>query len=342
MDTPLLSVIIPAHNVAPWLKRCVDSLLSQPGPSLEIIVVDDASSDGTSALCDTLEQQDPRVKALHCQFRDVSLTRNAGLEIARGDYVGFADGDDAVAPDLLNQIADIADRDRPDIIRYGYCMLYPDGHRKDLILPYPEGLVQGQALRAQQLDGICYEHVLDYSRPQVLSACSHFFRRDFLGDLRFVSQKEVLSEDYLFVLTALFRAETVYHLPQALYHYITRPGSLSRTPKPRMMERKKALMAHYLRFLPQHDEEVSCRLRNFYIDSVYDCFVNAALQAASPREALKCIRLLLQDEQLHRCIRENRDRIRSRKTRCICFLMTRRMALSMYLLYRLLTGRKEK
>ena len=340
VQTPFFSIIVPAHNVAPYLERCVRSILEQPGPDREVLLIEDASTDGTPALCDLLSRQDSRIRVIHCTHRDVSLTRNEGLDAARGSYIGFADGDDALAPTFFEALEPILRRNHPDLVRFGCTNVTDDGHREAQLLPYPEGPALGDDLRQQQLDAICPANVLDYSAPRLMAVWAGVFRREFLGSLRFEAQKTVLSEDYLFLLTALFRAEKIYHLKQPLYEYGIHTGSLSHTPKPRMMERKRVLMERYLQVLPQGDAEIDCRLRNFYIDSVYDCFVNAALQAPSRREALALIRPLLRDPQLHRCLRENKERIAGRKQQVICALMRRKMAGVMLALYRIMSKNK--
>ena len=337
MNTPLFSMIVPAHNVAPYLQNCVRSILDQPGPDREVILVEDASTDGTAGLCDALAKADGRVKVVHCAHRDVSLARNEGLALASGDYIGFADGDDALSPRFFEALAGVIRDCRPQIIRFGSTTVHPDGHRTQQLLDYPQGPARGEQLKAQQLDAICPALVLDYSAPRLMAVWAHLFRRDFVGKLRFAPQAEVLSEDYLFLLTALFRATEVFHLKKPLYEYAVHPGSLSHAPKPRMMERKRVLLQHYQQVLPGSTGEIAFRLRTFYIDSVYDCFVNAALQCRSRKEALALIRPLLKDPELHRCLRENRSRILGRKQKIICLLLRCRMAGAMYDLYRLST-----
>ena len=344
MDQPLISMIIPAHNVAPFLPRCVDSILCQKSVSLELILVDDSSTDETGAICEAYAARDPRVRVLHRSYRDLSQTRNAGMEIARGEYIGFSDGDDVVSPRLLQAVGEVLSRQRPEMIRYGFRMVFADGTGEDWVLPYPQGPAAPEELGRQRLDGICTEHVLDYTFPKVQTAWSHMFSRELIrrAGLRFRPAREILSEDYLFVLQALYAARSIYHLAAPYYDYIEHHGSLSRSLKPRMMERKKNLIQAYMAFLPMEDPEVTVRLRNFYIDSVYDCFYNAATECSSLREAMERIRPLLRDAHLVECIRKNRDRIVSRKSRCICFLMARRMGLTMYVLHRLLHRRKKR
>lgn len=102
---PLISVIIPAYNVAPFLPRCLDSLLSQTWQHFELIVVDDGSTDDTAAIVDAYAARDPRVHVLHQQNGGVSSARNAGLAASHGELIGFADGDDWVKPDYLQRLA---------------------------------------------------------------------------------------------------------------------------------------------------------------------------------------------------------------------------------------------
>ncbi len=343
MDNPQISVIIPAHNAAPFLVRCTDSVLGQPGPSVEIILVDDSSDDETGVLCDTLAAQDRRIHALHRNFRDVSLTRNAGLEAARGEYVLFIDGDDVIAPDALSGLWEIVQAHRPDMIRFGFQKIMAG--KTELWCPTePEGLYRDEALELQRLDAVCFANVLDYSRPRMLSACACLFSRDFLcrNQIRFTAEREILNEDYLFVVQTLWKARSVFVCSRPYYHYLLRSSSLSTSPRPEMYRRKQNLFRIYQQIVPADSPEGAIRLRNFYIDCIYNCFVEVCLTSPGLKEALPRIRPLLEDTQLQQFLRQNKDRIASAKTRAICFLMTRKMARSMFLLYRWTTKLTKK
>ena len=89
-----ISIIVPCYNVAPYLRRCVDSILNQTYSNFELILVDDGSTDKTGVLCDELEQLDGRIKVVHKQNGGLSDARNAGIDIADGDFLAFVDGDD--------------------------------------------------------------------------------------------------------------------------------------------------------------------------------------------------------------------------------------------------------
>lgn len=104
MSSPLVSVIIPVYNVAKLLERCVDSVLAQTYANLEVILIDDGSTDMSGAFCDVYAKRDSRIRVIHQQNAGLSAARNAGLKIAKGQYVTFVDSDDAVRPRLIEHL----------------------------------------------------------------------------------------------------------------------------------------------------------------------------------------------------------------------------------------------
>lgn len=104
-DRPLVSVVVPAYNVENYLRRCLDSLIAQTFEPIEIIVVDDGSTDGTSAICDEYAVRDPRVRVIHRENGGRSAARNSGMDVACGKYIGFVDGDDYVDAEMFETMA---------------------------------------------------------------------------------------------------------------------------------------------------------------------------------------------------------------------------------------------
>jgi len=100
----VVSVIVPIFKVESYLRACVESITAQTYRELEIILVDDGSPDGCPALCEELAREDPRIKVIHKENGGLSDARNAGLDIATGDYIGFVDSDDAVEPDMFETL----------------------------------------------------------------------------------------------------------------------------------------------------------------------------------------------------------------------------------------------
>ena len=96
MNEPLISVIVPVYNVEKYLRTCVDSILVQSYSALEVILIDDGSTDGSPQICDQYAQQDPRIQVIHQKNAGLSAARNAGIDICRGEYLTFIDSDDFI------------------------------------------------------------------------------------------------------------------------------------------------------------------------------------------------------------------------------------------------------
>ena len=105
MERPLISVIIPVYNVAPYLERCLDSVAAQTWENLEVWLVDDGSTDGSLALCEARAEQDSRFRVLRQANAGVSAARNRGMDHAAGQYLQFVDGDDFLPPDATENQA---------------------------------------------------------------------------------------------------------------------------------------------------------------------------------------------------------------------------------------------
>ena len=116
---PQISVIVPVYKVERYLRRCVQSILNQTHSNLEVILVDDGSPDGSGALCDEFAKQDSRVQVIHKDNGGLSDARNAGLSIARGDYVTFVDSDDWIEPDAYEAMLALAEESGAQLVCAG-------------------------------------------------------------------------------------------------------------------------------------------------------------------------------------------------------------------------------
>ena len=132
---PAISVIVPIYNVEPYLGECLDSLCGQTLRNIEIIGVDDGSTDGSGALLDEYAAKDKRIIAVHQKNAGVSAARNAGMRLARGEYLAFVDGDDWMDADFLQKLYTMAQEYGADIAAGGI-MLYEDGKKNTPLVKY--------------------------------------------------------------------------------------------------------------------------------------------------------------------------------------------------------------
>ena len=120
----LISVIVPVYNVEKYISRCLDSIINQTYKNLEIIVIDDGSTDNSGVICDDYAKQDKRITVIHKKNGGLSSARNAGLDIISGDYVGFVDSDDWIEPDMFRGLLEIILKSDCNIVRCGICRDY--------------------------------------------------------------------------------------------------------------------------------------------------------------------------------------------------------------------------
>ena len=122
---PLLSIIIPAFNIEQYISRCLDSIINQSYKNIEIIVVNDGSTDNTGDIIDSYVKKDNRVKVIHKKNEGVSIARNTAIHLAKGDYIGFVDGDDTIDNDMFETLVKNAINYNADISHCGYKMIFP-------------------------------------------------------------------------------------------------------------------------------------------------------------------------------------------------------------------------
>ena len=213
----MISVIVPVYNLKELVVRCVESILAQEYTDLEIIIVDDGSKDESPALCDELAARDPRIKVIHKVNGGLSSARNAGLAACTGEYIGFIDGDDYIAPDMYRILMNDIEQYGADIAQCGCEIVLDDksvlrnGTEKLYRWSRDEGIIQ-------LLSGTLIEP----------SVCNKLYRRKVLEGLRF-DETIKLSEDIPFNFEAFRNAGNSVFRDVCCYKYIKRIGSQTRS-----------------------------------------------------------------------------------------------------------------
>jgi len=213
-----LSIIVPVYNVEPYLHRCVDSILAQTFQDFELILVDDGSPDGCPAICDAYAQADSRVRVIHKSNGGLSDARNAGLDIARGEYIGFVDSDDHISPTMYQRLLELVLRNHADIAATGYIEVLPDGREVSRSHQLETELLLS---RADFIDNFFPDN------KRIIAACvwNKVYRKQIFSDLRFPAGR--IYEDSFLQLPILDRCKTVVVSTEHDYYYqIKRPGSI--------------------------------------------------------------------------------------------------------------------
>lgn len=210
-----ISVIVPCYNVAGYLERCVDSIVNQTYRELEIILVDDGSSDTTGELCDRLAMTDSRIKVVHKENGGLSDARNAGIDVARGDFYAFVDGDDYLEADAYEAMILEMKDSNVSLVSAGIIVEDIEGNKR--INMSEEYLV----LSKEE----AFINLLGPVRTIAQSSCNKLFRKHLFQELRY--KKGIINEDTELLPKILDQCSRVVLLNKPVYHYVRRKGSIT-------------------------------------------------------------------------------------------------------------------
>lgn len=210
----LISVIVPIYKVEDYLPRCIESIMGQTYSHIEIILVDDGSPDRCPSLCDEYAKSDPRIKVIHKVNGGLSDARNAGLQVASGEYVMFVDADDYIELDVCEKLQTYASSEADILI----C----------------DGISEGGNCALAHFDENVFEMTGEEYLYRALS-CRKFpvvvwmnvYRKAFLQEQKLTFKKGMLHEDEDFTPRAFLTAKKVIHTAVFFYHYVIRVGSIT-------------------------------------------------------------------------------------------------------------------
>ena len=209
----LISVIVPVYNTEKFLHRCVDSILNQTYKNIEIILIDDGSTDASGSICDEYAKIDSRIKVIHKENEGVSRARNLALEIAKGEYIGFVDSDDSIEPDMYEILYD-------NILHYG----------AEISLCNQKRINGNFAENESSIDKITVfnrnEAIKELSLERAFSGglCNKMIKKSVLDKVRF-AEDIYFAEDKLFLMQFLLICNKVVFDPAPKYNYFIRENS---------------------------------------------------------------------------------------------------------------------
>ena len=244
MTNPLVSIIVPVYNAQKGLSRCLESICGQTYQELEIIVLNDGSTDDSLAICEQFRAKDPRIVVVDKENEGVSCTRNAGLVLAHGDYIQFADSDDALDPDYTQNLVQAALEHNADLVIAPYWMVIPSnssktGHALET-LQTSLGIEPEAPKTEVHKYGFLPQGVYsreDYARRLMQQPASFYYgvlwnklyRRDLIRMAQIRFENVVFAEDQLFNTRYLQVAQRFAAIDEAAYCYIQNPQSVCHT-----------------------------------------------------------------------------------------------------------------
>lgn len=215
---PEISIIVPVYKVEPYLRKCIDSILAQTFTDFELILIDDGSPDNCGVICDEYAAKDNRVVVVHQENAGVSAARNAGLNIARGSYIGFVDSDDWIEPEMYETMLRTAKESKADVVMCGVKYTDVDGTRS---IP---GFSQEQVYRTSEE---LLKELFGVPNRFGGGVCNKLFLAEMINGVRFAPDV-TMAEDWLYLYNAFLRCGDGVQIPQLLYAVVERHGSATR------------------------------------------------------------------------------------------------------------------
>jgi glycosyltransferase involved in cell wall biosynthesis len=301
-----ISVIVPVYNADLYIKLCVSSILSQTIKDIQVILVDDGSTDRSGMLCDEFAASDSRVKVIHKMNEGAASARNAGIEVALGEYIGFVDADDWIEQDMYEVMLSNAKEYNSDAVFCDYIAesstkiqtvnvnsgrqhIYDKQEIKEIFLPYFFGYKYNELSNYKN-----YCTFADYN--SYIWLC--IYKRDIIkkAAITFPSERIYFNEDNLFNLSFIYNSKVITHVEKYFYHYRTNESSFTKTFNHKYFENKLNKYDYLQNFIINNNLENSycerldikicietINLINYYINS----------KALSFKDKYKNIRLII-------------------------------------------------
>lgn len=244
-----VSVIIPVYNVENYLEKAVDSVLAQTLKDLEIILVDDGSSDASGKICDTYVQNAPdKIRVIHKKNDGLGMARNSGIELAKGEYIAFLDSDDEVHADMYKAMYEKAKEEDFDMVFCDVEIIYVAEQRKTVVETYPES-------RIDVPDYIAHGNNITYS-------VNKLYKRKIWQENRY---EKMLFEDIALIPCLVTKYPHIGYVKKPFYQYYRRPNTISTTVTGEMVDIIRAFRSFLDNSNPSYkDEVVYCTAKQLY------------------------------------------------------------------------------
>ena len=276
-----ISVVIPVYNAEKTLSSCVNSVLAQTFSDIEVILINDGSTDNSLDICNSFKNSDERILVLSHDNHGLSYTRNAGINKAQGEYIAFIDSDDRIDPGALSYMYEVAQKNVADVVMCGYILESGDYSK---VISAKDGFYVGDEINSRMIE-IKSKNLIDCS-------CNKLYRLDFIKNSGLLFPVGEIYEDTDFNLRLLTCSPRFFICEAAFYHYILLMGSITRRFNPQKLETIK----DRARLLKSVTSGIEKYCDFYYIKSVFSAFIDAFF-SLKKREIMSMIKIEVKDKE---------------------------------------------
>ena len=277
-----VTIIIPVYKVEKYLNRCLESVIKQTYTNLEIILIDDGSPDKCYELCDSWKLKDSRIKVIHKENGGLSSARNAGLDIATGDFIAFVDSDDYIENKMIEIMLDAALRNKVKVVCCGRVRVSEKNKIEMFTLPREQRFSNEEAIRQLLIGGVIEE-----------AAWDKLYKKEIFDNRRF--PKGEINEDIVQTIKILGSCDSIIHVGKALYNYCENNGSITKSG---YKEEKIVILKHL--------EQIKEYIEHKFPEMVYDYDV------LESRYCQSTLYLLLDNKEVYNSYKEDYNKFYER------------------------------
>lgn len=293
----LISVIVPVYNMERYLERCVNSIIQQTYKNLEIILVDDGSTDASPQMCDAYARKDSRIKVIHKTNGGLSDARNAGLAIAMGEYIGYVDSDDWIEPQMYQYMYEACVQNNAQLAVCRYAKIYQDKTLKG----------GNGSVTAFDREKMLYIYLCDDERYIVYnSVWSKLFAREIVEGEWFPVGRN--SEDIMYTTKAFCKLTRGVYIDDCLYNYVLdREGSIMNVKRTERMFRDEIpFWREHITYIGTH---VSTQLGDmaayYFYRRMLSYYMELYAERGTKQGAKRLAKMMLEEKKKIRCVYTN-------------------------------------
>ena len=251
-----VSIIIPVYNVSKYLTECIHSVICQTYENLEIIFIDDGSTDGSSSILDHFARKDKRIKVIHQNNAGAAIAKNHGLDIATGQYITFMDSDDNVEKDWISTMVSLLEDNNADLSECAFDKYYVNGFESETSVRNIEGVLDAESYMEQYLD--LWTNSLFWTK---------LFKRELTENIRFRNERRCIDDEF-YTYKIVSKAKKVIRTNKILYHYRQRISSAVHSKNNRLQITEDAIIFRIERY--NWIKKYFPRLKKKYLDRDID------------------------------------------------------------------------
>ena len=287
----MISVIVPVYNVEKYLEQCVDSILQQTITDLEVILVDDGSTDKSALICDEYQVRDTRIKVLHKQNGGLMSAWKAGVQMSKGDYIGFVDSDDWIDSDMYMTLYQTAVKSSADIVLCGWIREGKNKREKE-----PMYIESGKYDRDSLEKNIFPKMLLErYISP---NRVTKLFKRELLEkNFKYFDEKVSIGEDLITSFSCILDAKSIYMLAEYFpYHYRLNESSIMEKADFQFYRKSLLMIQQFRRIVKEKNRTgFDVQLNNDLLSLAYWGTERLVKSDANKKEKIKYIQSMLND-----------------------------------------------